>query len=413
MDWDFTPPSFSDLNDHDVAQASTYLQNKRIALLLTGSIAAYRAPDLIRALRREGAEVVVFATKEGLRYVARDALEWTSLNRVIHEFTPDAEHLSDAAPFDAYLVAPATYNALNKMALGTADSVVTSTLASALGKMEQRQAVVLVAPAMHGSMHNSILTESLKKLHALGVRVIPPRQENGKNNLPSNEKLVAETIRALRSSPLKGIEILVTGGATPVYIDHIRYITNRFTGALAIEIAQEAYFQGARVHLILGKGSQSPPSYLDHSVIETYDDYVETIEKVLSRNSVHAGIFTAAVADYRPETIFSGKIPSGQLQSLKLTSTEKVIQRIHTNFPELFMVTFKYEEKISHEALLEIAHVRLKEGYPVVVANRGEEKGPQGEQIAWLIAQDRPAQMMTGKPQIAQTLLNCLAEKLC
>lgn len=412
MDWDFTPPPLSDFKDHDVNPKGQALAGRRIALLITGSIAAYRAPDLIRELRREGAEVVVFASKESLRYVAKEALAWTSLHPVVDEFTADAEHLSDSAPFHAYLVAPATYNVINKMALGMADSVVTSTLASALGKMAQGQASVLVAPAMHGSMHNSILTESFKKLRTLGVQIIPPRQEYGKNNLASLEVIVAEVIRSLTFASLHGKEILVTGGATPVYLDRIRCLTNHFTGALAIQIAQEAYFRGAKVHLVLGAKSQVPPGYLPHQAIATYDDYVTTVETLLKTHPISCGIFSAAVADYRPEAIFAGKIPSGQPQTLKLLPTEKVIQRVRSQFPELFMVTFKYEENMTHEELLKVAQTRLDAGYPLIVANRGNEKGAHGEQVAWLIEQDHTPQKMLGKPQIAQALLERLAEKL-
>ena len=92
------------------------LSNKRIALILSGSIAAYRSPDLVRDLRREGAEVQVFATADALRYVAQETLEWTSLNPVLTESSPNAEHFVDNSPFSAYLVAPATYNLLNKFA---------------------------------------------------------------------------------------------------------------------------------------------------------------------------------------------------------------------------------------------------------------------------------------------------------
>ncbi len=406
MDWDFSPPPLSELKDHDIVETGTHLKNKRIALLITGSIAAYRTPDLVRELRREGAEVVVFISQDGMRYVAKETLEWCSLNPVIAGFTPDAEHLSDAAPFDVYLVAPATYNTINAMATGSADSVITSTLASGLGRMEHKQAAVLVAPAMHGSMHNSILINSLKKLHAMGVQVIPPRQEYGKNNLAANEKIIADTIRGVSGFDLQGKEILITGGATPVYLDHIRCITNHFTGALAINIAKEAYFRGANVHLILGRGSQTPPGYLNSKVVRTYDDYVSNIEAILNTHSIEIGIFTAAVADYRPESIYSGKIPSGEPQTWTLIPTEKVIQRIHNKFPELSMITFKYEENIDHEKLIEIAQARLKEGYSMVVANRGEEKGPHGEQIAWLVEQDKPVQKMIGKLEIAQQLLN-------
>ncbi len=413
MTWNFTPPSDSSLHDHGVVSTGTHLHGKRIALLITGSIAAYRTPDLVRELRREGAEVVVFASQEGLRYVAKDALEWTSLHRVVDSFTPDAEHLSDSAPFDAYLVAPATYNVINKMAQGIADSVVTSTLASAIGKMERGPTQVLVVPTMHGSMHNSLLTESLKKLDALGVRIVPPRQENGKNNLPSHEILVAETIRSLSRSALQGRGILITGGPTPVPIDHIRRLTNRFTGALAIEIAKEAYFQGADVHLLLGVGSHPSPEYVRTYPIPTYNEYVSTIENVLKTQSIRFGIFSAAVADYQPESVYAGKLPSGNSeQTLRLVPTNKVIRQVRSQFPDLRMVTFKYEENLSHEALMQIARGRLAEGYTLVVANRGEEQGAEGQQKAWLVEADQPEQSVDGKPQIAQALLKRLAHHL-
>ena len=107
MVWNFDPPKFDPLKDREVEKIGTHLEGKRIALLITGSIAAYRCPDLIRDLRREGAEVYVYITLEGLRYVSKDTLEWCSLNPVIDHFSPDAEHLSDQNPFDAFLVAPA------------------------------------------------------------------------------------------------------------------------------------------------------------------------------------------------------------------------------------------------------------------------------------------------------------------
>ena len=96
--WDFAPPPSSDLKDREVSQRSSRLSNKRIALIISGSIASYRSPDLVRDLRREGAEVQVFATADALRYVAREALEWTSLNPVLTESSPNAAHLSDNSP---------------------------------------------------------------------------------------------------------------------------------------------------------------------------------------------------------------------------------------------------------------------------------------------------------------------------
>lgn len=409
MNWNLSPPSSSIRKDHDVVLTGNHLSGKRIALLITGSIAAYRTPDLVRSFRREGADVVVFITSEGLRYVTQESLEWTSLHPVVAEFTPNAEHLSDQHPFDAYVVAPATYSVINKMALGIADSVVTTTLASALGRLEYQKIPLLVAPTMHGSMHHSILMESLKKLEKLGVTVIAPRQENGKDNLPDGEVIVAETIRALSQSALKGKRLLVTGGPTPVWIDRIRYITTRFTGELAIEIGKEAYFHGANPQLILGRGSKIPPSYLPVIWVQSYQEYLKEVEQQVALDPSQIGIFSAAVADYQPESFFDGKLPSQKkIQNLPLIPTEKVIQRLQKKFPELFMVTFKYEESISHEALMKLARDRLKGGHRMVVANRGEETGPQGQQVAWLVGTTGVEQRAEGKQTIASRLMEHL-----
>ena len=142
-------------------------------------------PDLIRDFRREGADVVVYITESGLRYVAKEALEWCSQNPVIDHFTADAEHLSDSTIFDVFVVAPASYNTLNNAALGVANSVVSAAIAAALGRMENQGIPILFAPTMHGAMHNSILTRSMKILREMGATLIPPLQTHGKNNLPS------------------------------------------------------------------------------------------------------------------------------------------------------------------------------------------------------------------------------------
>ena len=132
--WDFSTPPESDLQDREVLKLSDRLQDKRIALLVTGSIAAIKAPLIARSLRRQGAEVVAFASPEALRYTTVDALEWSTTNKVVTRLTAAAEHLSDDNPFAAYLVAPATYNTINKLRYGIADGVITAAVASAIGK---------------------------------------------------------------------------------------------------------------------------------------------------------------------------------------------------------------------------------------------------------------------------------------
>src|SRR5690606_16074505 len=122
---------------------------------------------------------------------------------------------------DAYLVAPATHSTIAKMAQGIGDSVVTATLISALGRMEQGRAQVLVAPTMHGTMHNAQLVDNARRLAAQGVHLVAPRDAYGKHNLPDTEFLCIAVGRALSDSRLRGRRIMVTAGPTPVPIDGV------------------------------------------------------------------------------------------------------------------------------------------------------------------------------------------------
>ena len=407
-DWDFQPPPESELGDRQVVLESTHLRNQRVALLVTGSIAALKAPLIARTLRRQGADVVAFASPEALRYTTIDALEWSTTNTVVTKLTANAEHLSDDRPFAAYLVAPATYNTINKTALGIADSVITSTLGSAIGRMEQGKTRVLIAPTMHGSLHNSILTQSLQKLDSMGVWIIPPKVANGKNNLPEEKAIASAVCRAVSKSSLKNIPILVTGGPTPVPIDNIRRLTNRFTGRLGTCIAEELYLRGARVKLIHGQGSYSPPGYLPHQIVTTYDEYFTEVMSHLER-SYRFGIFSAAVADYQPTQVFPGKIPSdGTLSKIELVPTRKVISEVRAKFPALNTIAFKYQENISHEELINIARARLHQGHRMVVANRGEEHQATGAQVAYLVTKEKPPLKAVGKQEIARAIADYL-----
>jgi phosphopantothenoylcysteine decarboxylase/phosphopantothenate--cysteine ligase len=402
MTWDFTPPPRSELGDHDVPQLGAHLRGKRVALMVTGGIAAIKAPLVARGLRRQGAIVTAFASDEALRYTTVDALAWSTTRPVVTRLGPAAEHLSDAEPFDAYLVAPATYNTINAFHHGIAHNPITTTLASALGRVERGQARILIAPTMHGTMHNAILTESMRGLAARGVDVIAPREDYGKHNLPDTADLVAAVCRATSTSRLRGVAILVTGGPTPVPIDGVRRITNRFRGRLGIRIAEELHLRGADVVYIQGDGAVRPPGYVPVQVARTYDEYRELVAATLATKRFAAGVFSAAVADYRPRDVVAGKIASGKDRlTLELVPTVKVIDEVRARHPELKMISFKYQEQISHDALIAIARDRLARGHSAVVANRGEDTGPAGEQIAYLMTAGSEPVKLVGKAAIA------------
>ena len=128
------------------------------------------------------------------------------------------------------------------------------------------------------------------------------------------------------------------------------------------------------------------------------DPCIELLSRLVATDSVNPSLvpgaageggMAAAVADYRPKRMLPGKTPSGgALERIELEPTPKVIREVRERCPHLHMVTFKYEEGLSHDQLMEIARRRVAEGYEAVVANRGEEMGPEHEQVAWLVTDD-------------------------
>lgn len=196
--WSMRPPTPSDLGDHEVPREGDRLSGLRVGLLVSGGIAAYTTPTLARALRKEGAAVQAYVSQEALRYVTEDALAWASDQPVVTQLTSRAEHLSDAEPIDCFLVAPASYNTIGKFATGIADTVLTTTLASALGRVERGHCGIVIAPAMHGSMHNSVFVGNCEKLAALGVVFVAPRDDYGKHNMPKDATLISGCVEAMQ-----------------------------------------------------------------------------------------------------------------------------------------------------------------------------------------------------------------------
>ncbi|PIU00699.1 MAG: bifunctional phosphopantothenoylcysteine decarboxylase/phosphopantothenate--cysteine ligase CoaBC [Bdellovibrionales bacterium CG10_big_fil_rev_8_21_14_0_10_45_34] len=407
----FIRPKTVKLTDHEVELRGTHLKGKKVALLVTGGIAAMKAPLLARELRRYGAEVVPYVSTEALRYTAADALSWAANNTVITSLTPAAEHLNKAAPFDLFLVAPATYNAINKMRFGIADTPISTTLATAMGLMEQGKARVAIIPTMHGDMHNSILSESVEELLNRGVDLIEPKDAYGKHNLPDIKVIAAKCCRLVSSSVLKGKRVLVTGGPTPVKIDSVRRITNKFRGQLAIEIANELFLRGAEVDLILGSGSVQPPDHLlpFTAMIEDYEEYKAQVLSKIEQNNIEMGLFSAAVADYQPTSVFDGKISSKSgWNKIDLRPTEKVIDIVREQFPHVKMVSFKFEINIEKEKLFDIGRDRISKGHSLVVLNRGEDL-TEGNHTAYIMNKTGDIKEVSGdKRSVARDLITTI-----
>lgn len=294
------------------------LEGKKILVGISGSIAAYKSAWLIRLLVQSGAEVQVILTKNALDFVTPLTLSTLSKNPVLSDFTENKDsgewtnHVTLALWADMMIVAPASANTLAKMAQGQSDNFLITTYMST-------RCPVLVAPAMDHDMYlHSGTQENLLKLESNGHKILQPRSGElasglvGQGRMAEPEEIFEAVINHFRPDlPFKNKTVLVTAGPTYEAIDPVRFIGNRSSGKMGFEIAKVLVEQGAQVILISG------PTHLtfQHPAVKLIR--VESAEEMYEASrdyfeACHAGILSAAVADYRPMNIATEKIKKSE-----------------------------------------------------------------------------------------------------
>jgi len=289
----------------------------RIALGVTGGIAAYKAAEILRGLQRAGCEVRVAMTRHACEFV--QPLTFRALSGsyvVVDDYSPDnpdpIAHITFSQSVDLFIVAPATADIIAKFANGIADDFVSSTYLACA-------APVLVAPAMNTVMwHHPATQRNIQRLRADGVQVMEPDEGEmacgtiGPGRLSDPESIVSYALEMLRvssrSAPrdLTGETFLITAGATREEIDPIRFISNRSSGRMGFALAAAAIARGAEVTIVSGVTSVPPPP--SAQVIETAS--AEEMRAAVMSQLPSASVFigAAAVADYRPTTRSSEKL---------------------------------------------------------------------------------------------------------
>ncbi|MDR5658327.1 bifunctional phosphopantothenoylcysteine decarboxylase/phosphopantothenate--cysteine ligase CoaBC [Serpentinicella sp. ANB-PHB4] len=288
------------------------LKGKNIVLGVTGGIAVYKACDIVSRLKKLEANVDVIMTKSAMEFVKPQTFQALSQNMVVTDMfeTPrywDIEHISLAQKADILLIAPATANIIGKVANGIADDILSTTIMASTAK-------VVFAPAMNTRMYeNEIVQRNIIKLKSLGYEFINPGAgrlacgDIGAGKLAEPVDIV-EYINKLQTvkSDLNGKKVLITAGPTVEKIDPVRFISNRSTGKMGYALAEAASKRGAEVTLISGPTNLSPPANVNlisvSSALEMYKAVLEDFE------SQHIVIKTAAVSDYRPQTINDQKV---------------------------------------------------------------------------------------------------------
>ena len=349
------------------------LKGRKIVLGVTGSVAAFKSPEVTRELMRQGADVTVVMSPMAQEIIHPYSLEWSSGNPVVTELTGQIEHVqlggehSDRA--DLILIAPSTANTIGKAAAGIDDTPVTTLLTTAIGA----GIPIIIAPAMHASMYkHPIVVENIKKLQSIGVQVLMPRVEEGKAKIPGTEDIVKAVVDKLtHGQDLKGLNVMVTAGPAREYLDSFRFISNPSSGKMGVAIAEAALRRGAEVTMVYGKGTAKPPAQSKVVSVTTTEEMLDAVLKTLKEDKPDVAILAAAAADYKPRERPNIKVPSKRDRwDVELVPLPKIIEHVKKVSPDIFLVGFKAEFNQTDEELITRAQKRMKEAVmDIVVAN--------------------------------------------
>jgi phosphopantothenoylcysteine decarboxylase/phosphopantothenate--cysteine ligase len=311
----------------------------RIALGVTGGIAAYKAAEVVRLLQDCGVSVQVIMTRSAQEFVRPLTFAALTGQKVITglfgpegaESVPNVdsavEHIAVAQEIDALLVVPATADVIAKFAHGIADDFVTTLYLAT-------KAPVLIAPAMNVNMWEHPATqENLVTLRARGVRIVEPDSGYlacgmvGAGRLAANEHIVAATMDVLAAAQdLAGETVLITAGPTREPIDPVRYIGNRSSGKMGYALADAAMRMGAKVILVTGPTSITPPAGADVVPVQTADEMRRAVLAKLPEATIV--IKAAAVADFTPKQVSPQKLKRQGPTTLELQPTVDIAAEI-------------------------------------------------------------------------------------
>lgn len=360
----------------DEARSTMTLGGKHLVLGVTGSIAAYKAVGVLRAVRDQGASVSVVMTRGATKFMTPLTFEVLSGHRVItdlfeaHETMP---HLTMAEGADAVLVAPATAHFLAKAAIGLADDVLTTMLLNV-------RCPVIVAPAMDGDMWtHPTVAQHVDALRSRGVVVLDPEVgplasgRVAQGRLPT-EATILDTVHAavFRQGDWRGQRVLVSAGPTQEPLDPVRFISNRSSGKMGYAIAEAVRARGGEVVLVTGPSALTPPSGVTTVHVKTASEMADALSRHFSSCTVL--IMAAAVADFRPRVTALGKLKKqGKPEmELALEATPDILAMLSARRTSQVVVGFAAET----EQVLAHARDKLKgKGLDLIVANDVTQTG--------------------------------------
>jgi phosphopantothenoylcysteine decarboxylase/phosphopantothenate--cysteine ligase len=390
---------------------------KRILLGVSGGIAAYKSAELVRLLRKQGAEVRVVMTAAATQFVTPLTFQALSGNAV-HTDLLDAEsenamdHISLARWADLMVIAPATANLIAKLSHGLADDLLTTLYLAAT-------CPVYVAPAMNQAMWSKPVTqENIAILRRHGVQLIGPAQgdqacgETGFGRMSEPPDIGSALLAEPAARFLQGLKILISAGPTRELLDPVRYITNRSSGKMGYALAEAARNAGAAVTLVSGPTQLEPPAQIDFVCVETAAEMYDAVIARAEVSDIYIG--AAAVADYTPAEIQPEKIKKqGEQTTLVLQKTRDILAEVAALGKRPFTVGFAAETTaLEAYALDKLARKNLD----MIAANwvgqaqGGFDSEQNALEVFW--KGGRKTLAMTDKKRLAEQLIGLIAERL-
>ena len=388
----------------------------KVALGVSGGIAAYKAAEIVRLLQDREIRVQVIMTQAAQEFVRPLTFAALSGEKVITgmfeagnaepNIDSAVEHIAVAQSIDALVVAPATSDILAKFAQGIASDFLTTLYLATT-------APVIVAPAMNVNMWNHPATQAnVEILRKRGVKIVEPDSGYlacgmiGPGRLAANESIVASVMQALGASQdLAGETVLITAGPTREKIDPVRYITNRSSGRMGYAVAEAALRRGARVLLVTGPTSIVPPNAAEVTRIETADQMRASVLQLFSQATIV--IKTAAVSDYRPKAAAIQKLKRSGPMSLELEPTSDILAELSARKSTQLIIGFAAET----ENVLENARKKLaKKSLDAIVVNDVSRDGvgfDSDRNAVTILTQDEVLEVPeTTKWEVAQRVLD-------
>lgn len=350
---------------------------KKVALGVSGGIAAYKAAEVLRGLQQAGCKVRVAMTKRACEFVQPLTFRALSGDHVIvDDYAPEnpdpIAHITFSQTVDIFLIAPATANIIAKFAGGIADDFLTSTYLAS-------NAPVLIAPAMNATMWRHPATQrNLEQLRRDGVHIIDPDEGEmacgtfGPGRLSEPERIVTAALDLMKAhgglhvSDLAGERLLITTGATREHLDPVRFISNRSSGKMGFALAKAARSRGAEVLIVAGASSASCPEGITVVRAGSANEMYEAVMKELPDATIFIG--AAAVTDYRPVQQAASKIKKTQESiTLALERTRDILSEVASSRSNgLLVVGFAAE---TNDVLTNAREKLLAKDLDAIVAN--------------------------------------------